>query len=54
VAKQLWTPKVGLKKGATAWIHAGGGHHTVLSFRLTEEQIHDLAVMFDLDLVEIC
>ena len=54
VAKQLWTPKVGLKKGSTAWIKAGGGHHTVLSFRLTEEQIHDLAVMFDIDLVEIC
>lgn len=54
VAKQLWTPKVGLKKGATAWIHAGGGHHTILSFRLKEEQIHDLGVMFGVNLVEIC
>lgn len=54
VAKQLWTPKVGLKKGSIAWIKAGGGHHTVLSFRITEEQIHDLAVMFGIDLVEIC
>ena len=54
VAKQLWTPKVGLKKGATAWIEAGGGHHTVLSFRLREEQIHDLAGMFGIELIEIC
>ena len=54
VAKQLWTPKVGLKEGSTAWIQAGGGHHTVLSFRLTEEQIRDLAIMLNVDLVEIC
>ena len=54
VAKQLWTPKVGLKKGATEWIKAGGGHHTVLSFRLTEEQIHDLGVMLGMNLAEIC
>ncbi|MBR6906364.1 MAG: L-arabinose isomerase [Selenomonadaceae bacterium] len=53
VAKQLWTPKVGLKKGSTEWIKAGGGHHTVLSFRLKEEQIHDLAVMLGMELVEI-
>ena len=54
VAKQLWTPKVGLKEGATAWIQAGGGHHTVLSFRLKESQIHDLGVMLGMELVEIC
>lgn len=54
VAKQLWTPKVGLKEGSTAWIQAGGGHHTVLSFRLTEDQIRDLAIMLNVDLVEIC
>jgi L-arabinose isomerase len=54
IAKQLWTPKVGLKAGAKAWIQAGGGHHTVLSFRLKEEQIHDLAEMFGISLVEIC
>ena len=54
VTKQLWTPKCGLKKGSTEWIKAGGGHHTVLSFRLTEEQIHDLGVMLGMNLVEIC
>ena len=54
VAKQLWTPKVGLKEGATCWIEAGGGHHTVLSFSIKESQLHDLAVMLGADLVEIC
>ncbi|MDY3296326.1 L-arabinose isomerase [Selenomonas sp.] len=53
VAKQLWTPKCGLKQGATAWLKAGGGHHTVLSFAITEEQIHDLAEMLGCELVEI-
>ena len=53
VAKQLWTPKCGLKKGATAWLKAGGGHHTVLSFSITEGQIHDLAEMLGCELVEI-
>lgn len=53
VAKQLWTPKCGLKEGSTRWIQAGGEHHTVLSFTITEEQIHDLAIMLGMDLVEI-
>ncbi|MCI1857569.1 MAG: L-arabinose isomerase [Sporolactobacillus sp.] len=53
VAKQLWTPKVGLKAGATAWIQNGGGHHTVLSFALNEEQIHDLATLFGVSSVAI-
>ena len=49
VAKQLWTPKVGLKDGATAWIYAGGGHHTVFSLAITEEQLADLAKMFEMN-----
>jgi L-arabinose isomerase len=54
VAKQLWTPTVGLKEGSTAWIQAGGGHHTVLSFSLTTEQIRELGIMLGMDIVEIC
>ncbi len=45
VAKQLWTPKVGLTTGATRWMQAGGGHHTMLSFTLKQEQIADLCEM---------
>ena len=44
-AKQLWTPKVGLTTGATRWMQAGGGHHTMLSFTLKQEQIADLCEM---------
>lgn len=53
VASQLWTPTVGLEKGATAWIQNGGGHHTVLSFNLTMDQIQALATMFDVQAVVI-
>nr|WP_202812476.1 MULTISPECIES: L-arabinose isomerase [Lacticaseibacillus] len=49
VAKQLWTPKVGLKKGATDWIQNGGGHHTVFSFGINEQQIQDLATLYGID-----
>ena len=53
VAKQMWTPKVGLKHGATKWIQNGGGHHTVLTFAATETQIQDLATMFGLPFADI-
>lgn len=53
VAKQLWTPKAGLKKGSIEWIKNGGGHHSVFSFVLTEEQINDLADMFGIESVVI-
>lgn len=53
VAKQLWTPKVGLKKGSIQWIQNGGGHHSVFSFVLTEEQINDLAGMFGIESIVI-
>ena len=53
VAKVLWTPKCGLKKGSAEWIKAGGEHHTVLSYKVTEEQIRDLAVMLGVEIVEI-
>ena len=53
VAKQLWTPKCGLKKGSAEWIKAGGEHHTVLSFAVSCQQLRDLAAMLGLELVEI-
>ena len=53
VAKQLWPPKCGLKAGATQWIQAGGGHHTVLSFTVKPQQLRDLATMLHCQLVEI-
>ncbi|MTV81664.1 L-arabinose isomerase [Secundilactobacillus folii] len=53
VAKQLWTPKAGLKAGATQWIRNGGGHHTILSFALTADQIETMSDMFGLHLINI-
>ncbi|WP_196595377.1 L-arabinose isomerase [Pectinatus frisingensis] len=53
VAKQLWTPKIGLKKGSIKWIENGGGHHSVFSFVLTEGQITDLAKMFGIESIVI-
>lgn len=53
VARQLWTPKAGLKAGATQWIQQGGGHHTVFSGKLTETQLADLAQLFNLKYVNI-
>ncbi|TYC48476.1 L-arabinose isomerase [Weissella muntiaci] len=53
VAKQLWTPKMGLKAGAEAWMKIGGGHHTVLSFAIDAEQINDLSNLFALHFIDI-
>ncbi|MDY3703250.1 MAG: L-arabinose isomerase [Limosilactobacillus coleohominis] len=53
VAKQMWTPKCGLKKGATAWMRNGGGHHTVLSVNLTMDQMETLAKLFGIELIDI-
>lgn len=53
VAKQLWTPKQGLKVGAEQWLKAGGGHHTVLSFVVDSEQIGDLCAMFGLTYINL-
>ncbi len=53
VAKQLWTPKAGLKAGAEGWLTVGGGHHTTLSFTIDTEQLEDLAKLFELTFVDI-
>ncbi|MFD1410265.1 L-arabinose isomerase [Lapidilactobacillus gannanensis] len=53
VARQLWVPKAGLKHGATEWIENGGGHHTVFSTKITNQQLADLAKLFELKFVDI-
>ncbi|MDB6255053.1 L-arabinose isomerase [Lactobacillus amylovorus] len=52
-AKQMWTPKVGLAKGAKAWMYAGGGHHSVISLNANEEQLRELARLFGIKFVDI-
>lgn len=43
VARVLWKPQPSLAESAEAWIYAGGAHHTVLSYKVTTEQLEDWA-----------
>jgi L-arabinose isomerase len=43
VARAVWTPEPNLKIAATAWIHAGGAHHTALSRALTPQHLENFA-----------
>lgn len=53
VARALWRPRPDLKTAASAWILAGGAHHTSFSFDATAEQLEDFADMADIELVLI-
>jgi len=53
VARALWLPRPELKTAATAWILAGGAHHTGLSQALTVEHLEDWAEMVGIELVLI-
>jgi L-arabinose isomerase len=43
VARAVWVPEPNLKIAATAWISAGGSHHTALSPALTPEHLEKFA-----------
>lgn len=45
VARVLWKCKPNLKTAATAWILAGGAHHTCYSQNLTPEYLEDFATI---------
>jgi L-arabinose isomerase len=45
VARALWNPEPDLKTSATAWILAGGAHHTALSRALTADHLENFAEM---------
>lgn len=45
VARVLWEPKPNLKTAATAWILAGGAHHTCFSQSLNPEYLENFAEM---------
>jgi L-arabinose isomerase len=53
VARVLWKPLPDLKTACTAWIYAGGAHHTVYSQNLGKEYFQDFAKMANLELVTI-
>lgn len=53
VARALWTPHPDLKVGASAWITAGGAHHTVFSQALRAEHLYDFSEMAGVEYVLI-
>jgi L-arabinose isomerase len=53
VARAVWIPKPDLKIGATAWIYAGGAHHTVFTQALSSEYFYDFAEIAGIEYVLI-
>lgn len=49
----FWTPRPDLKVGTTAWIYAGGAHHTAMSYDLTSGQMADWAEAMGIECVVI-
>ena len=53
VARALWVPQPDLRIGASAWIYAGGAHHTVFSQALCAEHLYDFSEMAGVEYVQI-
>jgi L-arabinose isomerase len=53
VASVLWKPLPDLKRGAAAWIMAGGAHHTGFSTAINSEYLEDFAGMMGIEYVLI-
>ena len=53
VASVFWNPHPDLKTAATAWILAGGAHHTCYSQNLTASHLEDFAEMAGVELLVI-
>jgi L-arabinose isomerase len=49
VARAIWIPEPNLKIAATAWISAGGAHHTALSRALGPQHLEDFAEIADIE-----
>jgi L-arabinose isomerase len=52
-ARALWVPRPDFKTATTAWILAGGAHHTGFSFALTAEHLEDFADMAGIEFLLI-
>ncbi|OAQ41984.1 L-arabinose isomerase [Pedobacter psychrophilus] len=53
VARVLWKPLPDMKTACTAWIYAGGAHHTVYSQSLTTAYFRDFVKMAGIELITI-
>ncbi len=52
-ARAVWIPRPDFKRGAQAWIEAGGGHHSAFCQAVTAEEWADFAGMAGLEVVRI-
>jgi L-arabinose isomerase len=53
VASAVWVPRPSLKVAATAWILAGGAHHTSFSQSITTQHLEDFAGMAGIEFLVI-
>ena len=53
VARTMWKPQPSFLTGLECWIIAGGAHHTVLSYDITDDVIRDFARIMGIELVTI-
>jgi L-arabinose isomerase len=53
VARAVWTPDPSLEVAATAWIYAGGSHHTSFSQALTIDHLADFAEIAGIEFLSI-
>ncbi|MGO8766960.1 MAG: L-arabinose isomerase [Limisphaerales bacterium] len=53
VARAVWVPKPDFQTGLTAWIYAGGAHHTGFSQAVTSEMLRDFAAIAGIELLLI-
>lgn len=53
VAKALWKPYPNFEDGVKGWILAGGAHHTVYTFDVSQEDLEDFAEFMDIETVII-
>ena len=53
VARTMWRPAPSFLEGLECWIIAGGAHHTVLSYNISDETVRDFARIMGIELVVI-
>jgi L-arabinose isomerase len=53
VARAVWKCRPDFRTACAAWIYAGGAHHTVFSYAVTQEHLEDFAEIAGVELVII-
>lgn len=53
VARAVWSCRPDFRTACSAWIHAGGAHHTVFSYGVTTEHVEDFSEIAGVELAVI-